>query len=152
MVLVSACLWGEHTRYDGRSSLCGELKQALAERTVLLVCPEVMGGLSVPRLPARFVDAHYGQEGSEILANCAKLQDCNGRNVTHAYVKGAQAVLALALGQRVKRAYLKDRSPSCGYDPEGRNPRGGPGLGVLSALLLQHGVEVIEVRASSVDS
>ncbi|MBV1752315.1 MAG: hypothetical protein KUA39_11920 [Desulfarculus sp.] len=44
---------------------------------------------------------------------------------------------------------MKDRPPSCGWDPQGVNPQGGPGQGVLAALLSQMGVTVREVRSSA---
>lgn len=146
MVLVSACLWGEHTRYDGKNSLCMELKRQLAQEPVLALCPEVMGGLSVPRPPAHFVNAAFGREGEDLLNGHARMLDAQGHDVSEAFIAGARQVLAMALAHGVKRAYLKDRSPSCGYDPNGLNPNGGPGLGVLSALLRANDIHVIEVR------
>ena len=51
-VLVSACLLGVSCRYDGRSKghpLAGEL---LKKHTAIPVCPEILGGLSTPRVPS----------------------------------------------------------------------------------------------------
>ncbi len=151
MILVSACLWGEPTRYDGQASACPSLKKRLAGREVLVLCPEVMGGLPVPRPAAAFVNASPGQEGQELLAGRARLIDATGCDVSQAFISGAQKVLNLALLRGVKCAYLKDRSPSCAYDLESLNPKGGPRLGVLAALLAAHGIEIKEVRMSSTD-
>lgn len=149
MILVSACLLGHCTRYDGRHSLCPDLRQDLGGQRLLALCPEVLGGLGVPRPPAHYLGGRFGQEGRDLLAGRARLLNGQGRDVSQAFIAGARAVLAQALAAGVRRAYLKDRSPSCGYDPQGRNPAGGIGLGVLSALLLEQGIEVIEVRAAS---
>ena len=57
--------------------------------------------------------------------------------------------LDAALSAKVSACLLKDRSPSCAWDPEGKNPKGGPGQGVLTALLIAHGLKVQEVRAKA---
>ena len=97
--------------------------------------------------PARLIDATPGREGLDVLQGRARLVDAQGRDVTQAFIAGARAVLAQALAAGVTQAWLKDLSPSCAHDPQGANPRGGPGQGVLTALLLQNGVQVIEVRS-----
>lgn len=149
MILVSACLLGQRTRYDGRHSKADDLMKLIKDRQVLAVCPEMLGGLGVPRPPARFVDAGLGREGSDVLAGKARLINDQGVDVSQAFIDGAQESLMQALEAGVDQAYLKDRSPSCGHDPEGRNPNGGPGQGVLAALLIEYGIEIIEVRAAA---
>lgn len=149
MILVSACLWGRNTRYDGRNSFSPELKERLEGQPVLALCPELAGGLGVPRPPARFVDARPGCEGQDLLAGRARLVDSQGRDVSAAFIEGARVVLDQVLAAGVTACYLKDRSPSCAYDPARRNPAGGPAMGVLSALLLDYGLDLIEVRAAA---
>lgn len=145
MILVSACLQGQATRYDGQALAVPPWLAAMDPRQMLSLCPEVLGGLAVPRPAARIVGAALGREGRDVLAGRARVLTADGQDLTAAFVAGAQAVLARALAAGVTRAYLKDRSPSCGHDPLGQNPRGGPGQGVLTALLLAQGIEVIEV-------
>jgi uncharacterized protein YbbK (DUF523 family) len=147
MILVSACLWGLCTRYDGRVLAVPPLLADLPEAEVLALCPEVLGGLGVPRPPARIVGATPGREGADVLAGRARVLTAQGLDLSQAFIAGAQAVLSQAREAGVSRAYLKDRSPSCGHDPRGHNPRGGPGQGILTALLLSHGIEVVEVGA-----
>jgi uncharacterized protein YbbK (DUF523 family) len=77
------------------------------------------------------------------------LVNSQGIDVTKEFVRGAKVVLGQAQRHFVRQAFLKDRSPSCGFDPQGLNPAGGPGLGVLSALLRAEGIEVTEVRADA---
>jgi uncharacterized protein YbbK (DUF523 family) len=147
LILVSACLWGHATRYDGRHSQSSELARELEGRPVLALCPEVAGGLGVPRPPARFVNARPGCEGQDLLAGRARLINDQGQDVSAAFIEGARVVLERVLAQGVTRCYLKDRSPSCAYDPARRNPGGGPAIGVLSALLMEYGLDLREVRS-----
>jgi len=147
VILVSACLVGQAVRYDGRHSLAPDLVRELAGRPHLALCPELLGGLGVPRPPARFSGARPGREGRDVLEGRARLVTPEGQDVTAAYLAGAQQVLAVARAAGVEAAWLKDRSPACAWDPQGRNPLGGPGMGVLAALLVRHGIAVREVRA-----
>lgn len=53
-IVVSACLMGENCKYNGLDNYHRKLVEA-CERTgteVLLVCPEVFGGLPTPRKPS----------------------------------------------------------------------------------------------------
>lgn len=145
MILVSACLLGQVTRYDARVLAAPAWLAAMDPRQLLPLCPEVLGGLAVPRPAARIVGATPGSEGTDVLAGRARVLTAEGQDVTAAFIAGAQAVLARALAAGVTSACLKDRSPSCGHDPQGQNPRGGPVQGVLTALLLDRGIEVMEV-------
>lgn len=149
MILVSACLLGQSTRYDGGHCLEPELWVRLQSQPYMALCPEVMGGLGIPRPPARFQGATRGKEGAEVLAGRARLITDDGRDVTDAFIEGARRVLAAAKAAGVTKALLKDRSPSCAWDPFGQNPQGGPGQGVLAALLKAQGIEVVEIRADA---
>ncbi len=102
-VLISACLLGMACRYDGLSKpLPCEILNALKERYHLIpICPEVMGGLSTPRIPA------------EVTANRAVLRR-DGKDITENYQKGANEALRLAKFFGCNIAILKERSPSCG--------------------------------------
>ena len=149
MILVSACLLGQSVRYDGRHSHAPDLSALLCRKPFLALCPEYLGGLGVPRAPARFVGARPGREGPDVLAGRARLVDDSGRDVSRNFVDGARLVLELALAAGVTECLLKDRSPSCGYDPRRENPQGGPGLGVLAALMLEAGIKITEIRAQA---
>lgn len=99
-VLISACLLGEPCRFDGRSSNNEQLKQALQDKQLIPVCPEVAGGLPIPR-PA-----------AEILGNRVVRED--GTDVTHYFEAGAQDCLESGVAQGATFAILKSRSPACG--------------------------------------
>jgi uncharacterized protein YbbK (DUF523 family) len=151
VILVSACLLGQAVRYDGRHSLAVELLRELEGRPYLALCPELLGGLGVPRPPARFQGARPGREGRDVLEGRARLVTPQGEDVTAAYLAGSHQALAIARAAGVEAAWLKDRSPACAWDPQGQNPLGGPGMGVLAALLARHGIAVREVRARAAD-
>jgi uncharacterized protein YbbK (DUF523 family) len=69
----------------------------------------------------------------------------SGTDVTDPFVRGAQRALETAREHGIQIAVLKERSPSCGsgeiYDGTFSGERR-PGLGVTTALLREHGVEV----------
>lgn len=142
-LLISACLLGQKVRYDGsdkdqRGTLLNEL---IEQGRVLAICPEVAGGLSVPRLPAEIQNA----DGAAILAGSARVLDSAGNDVTQAFLDGARQALQLAQRNNVKVAILKERSPSCGsqaiYDGT-FSKQAKPGRGVTAALLEQHDIKV----------
>ena len=54
-IMVSACLLGENCKYSGGNNLRPELLRLLSGHTVIPVCPEVLGGLPTPRVPAEIV-------------------------------------------------------------------------------------------------
>lgn len=102
-VLVSACLVGENCKYNGKNNKNDKIIEFLKDKEVILVCPEVMGGLSTPRLK------------SEIVLNGRQVINEKGEDVTRCFVKGAEKALEKALENNVKIAILKQKSPSCGY-------------------------------------
>ena len=129
--LVSACLVGLCTRYDGGHKSSPVCQRLLADRCWLPVCPEQLGGLPTPRQAADI----QGGDGHTVLAGKARVITRTGDDVTTCFIRGARQVLAIAQAQRIRLAILKSRSPSCGLHPI---------PGVTAALLLQHGIEIIE--------
>ncbi|MFI6455076.1 DUF523 domain-containing protein [Streptosporangium amethystogenes] len=143
-ILVSACLMGRKVRYDGSAKTSGDALLAAWRRQGRLVpfCPEVEGGLPVPR-PAAEIEGGAG--GAAVLSGAARVLTAGGTDVTAAFLTGAQAALAVARSFDVKVAILKEGSPSCGsltvYDGTFTGRRV-PGHGVTSALLELHGITV----------
>lgn len=137
--LVSACLLGRKCRYDGRDSIEFGLIEKLAPDDIVPVCPEEMGGLGTPREPAEIREG----EGSDVLDGKARVVDRTGRDVTDAFIAGAQKALEEGLREGVRVAYLKTRSPSCG--PSGIAARGGirKGRGVFAELLRRQRIKMI---------
>jgi uncharacterized protein YbbK (DUF523 family) len=131
IVLVSSCLTGLCTRYDGNLRPSPACLEALAGKHWLPVCPEQLGGLPTPRPAADLI----GGDGYDVFAGRARVVTMGGLDVTSHFLLGARQCLAVAQAQNIRRAYLKARSPSCGLTPR---------PGVTAALLLQHNIEVIE--------
>ena len=127
--LISACLCGCPCRYDGQSRPASTLARLVSLELALPICPEVDGGLPIPRTPC------------ERLGEC--VIDQNGQDRTLAYQAGAEHALHLAQAHHITAAILKERSPSCGsteiYDGTFTRTRI-PGMGVTAQLLRQHGL------------
>ncbi|MDR3255453.1 MAG: DUF523 domain-containing protein [Synergistaceae bacterium] len=102
-ILVSECLYGGRiVRYDG-----GEVPENdarflkwKAEGRLVPICPEVFGGLPIPRPDSQRV-------GDKVLTG-------TGKDVTKEYTSGATETLRLAQEHDVVFAIMKQDSPSCG--------------------------------------
>ncbi|MCK4837767.1 MAG: DUF523 domain-containing protein [Desulfobulbaceae bacterium] len=129
--LVSACLLGFNTRYDGLTKTSTTCKNELKGAIWIPVCPEQLGGLSTPRTPADLV----GGQGAEVLVGKARVITRSGEDVSEQFISGARQVLKIALEQQVHGAFMKCGSPSCGA---------GEVLGVTAALLKNNGIPVRE--------
>lgn len=131
VILVSACLTGLCTRYDGLSKPSPACLEYLSGRRWIPVCPEQLGGLPTPRTAADL----SGGDGYDVLGGKASVVDKQGKDVTQQFILGARQCLTIAQSQNVTTALLKARSPSCGLTPA---------TGVTAALLSENGIKVIE--------
>jgi len=131
-LLISACLMGVKCRYDGQTKPLPCLRQLMDEYTLIPVCPEVLGGLPTPRVPAERI-------GDRVITR-------DGRDVTANYEQGAQEALRMAQMTGCATALLKERSPSCGsgviYDGSFSDGLC-PGDGVCGELLKKNGLNVL---------
>ena len=132
-ILISSCLLGENVKYDGKNNLIKDpiLNKLKKIASLIPICPEVMGGLSIPRTPAE-------QQNQKVI-------DKNARDVTAEFIKGADISFDLANNNNAIAAILKERSPSCGvhqiYDGTfSKIPING--MGVTTKLLIQNGIKV----------
>ena len=139
--LVSACLLGCPTAYDGGARIQDELVALAARGQVVPVCPEAASGMAIPRPPAEII----GGDGDDVLNGRARVVTISGEDVTVAFLHGAECALAIVQRYAITRAILKQRSPSCGsthiYDGT-HSGRLRAGAGVTAALLRRHGVVV----------
>ncbi len=139
--LVSACLLGMPVAYDGQGRLMQRLLTLAAQGWVVPFCPEVAGGLAIPRPPAEIV----GGSGEDVLDGQARVVTRAGEDVTEAYLRGAETALVTVQRYGVTTAILKQHSPSCGsaciYDGT-HSGRLRAGQGVTAALLRRHGLTV----------
>lgn len=141
-VLVSSCLLGHRTRYDGADALCEELIDELQGHEIIAFCPELLGGLPTPRPRAEIA----GGTAGKVLDGEAKVTDENGRDVTGEFIKGAQKTLELAREHSISTAYLKEKSPSCGVETVYSQGRLVKGRGVTTELLLREGIDIRGVK------
>jgi len=133
-ILVSACLVGKPVRYNGHHNLQPHplLQQWFEQGRLVVLCPEVAGGLPVPREPAE------RQPDRRILT-------VGGADVTDAFRRGAELALKLVKRYRIRLAVLKESSPSCGSQSiyDGRfHGRKIDGQGLTCERLRRHGVTV----------
>ncbi|NKZ07681.1 DUF523 domain-containing protein [Actinomadura latina] len=142
-ILVSSCLAGRPVRYDGAAK---PVEVDLFERwrlegRLVPFCPEVSGGLTVPRPAAEIV----GGDGGDVLTGTARVLTGTGKDVTAEFLQGARLALAAAQRSGARTALLKEGSPSCGthriYDGTFTGAAS-PGTGVTTALLQRSGITV----------
>lgn len=130
-LLVSACLIGLACRYDGKEGKRTDIEALSEKYNIIPVCPEIYGGLPTPRTPSE-------RMGERVLMK-------NGVDVTENYNRGAECALRLCREFSVKKALLKEKSPSCG---SGKIYDGGfsgtltDGDGVTTELLKKNGIAV----------
>lgn len=130
-LLISSCLIGNNTKYNGKNNYIKEIEQLKLKYELIPICPEVLGGLSIPRDP------------SEI--NNDKVISINNKDVTKEFNIGANKALNIALLNNIKYALLKDGSPSCGntyiYDGSFKNNKI-DGIGITTKLLKSHNIKI----------
>jgi uncharacterized protein YbbK (DUF523 family) len=130
-MLVSACLLGVKCRYDGGGQILPALEALMTRYELIPVCPEQLGGLPTPRIPAE-------RQGNRVVNR-------QGEDVTSAFLRGAEQACRLAQLYDARLALLKARSPSCGcgeiYDGSFSGRRI-PGNGIAAERLTAMGVEV----------
>src|SRR5437868_12017614 len=83
-ILVSSCLMGRPVRYDGGARPVDDelFERWRAEGRLVPFCPEVAGGLPVPRPPAEIVES--------------RVRTVHGQDVTDAFLQGARLALETA--------------------------------------------------------
>lgn len=132
MKLCSACLLGVKCRYNGESKLNKKVIALSKKERFLPVCPEILGGLSIPREQTEI-------KGGKVLTK-------SGKNLTSYFEKGAKEVLKAAQSLNIKEAIFKQKSPSCGcgqiYDGTFSNKLI-KGDGITTSLLKRNKIKVI---------
>lgn len=134
-ILISRCFLGENVRYNGKTIPLNHRLLTLwqQQNRLIAICPEVSGGLSVPREPA------------EQHPSSGKIITVSNIDVSAQFNLGAKKALALCRQHNIRFALLKESSPSCGstliYDGSFSNHKI-VGQGVTSMLLTQQGIKV----------
>lgn len=134
-IMVSACLLGENCKYNGGNNYSEKVAAYIQGHEVIPVCPEVMGGLPIPRIPAEIVNG--------IVTNR------EGRSVDTEFRRGAQIALGIAKKEQPDVIIMQSRSPSCGskeiYDGS-FSKRRIKGQGIFAAEVMAEGFSVIDVE------
>lgn len=136
--LVSACLMGVDCKYNGKNNLNDMLIKLSDKYRLIPVCPEQLGGFSTPRPKAEVVCRDLAKGTVRVVRE-------NGEDVTKYFENGARQVLKIANLMKIKKAVLKEKSPSCGvykiYDGS-FSGKLTDGSGVTTRLLKENGIEV----------
>lgn len=131
-VLVSACLLGIDCKYSGGNNASEKVKAFVRDKTVVCVCPEVMGGLPVPRIPCERRDG--------------RIVNRNGEDCTEAFEKGVQMIMESIRDMPIDMVILQPRSPSCGRDVIYDGSFSGrlvPGSGILAEALQKRNIPIV---------
>ena len=130
-IVGSACLLGENCKYSGGNNRSEALLALLEGHEVIPVCPEVLGGLPVPRVPAEIVDG--------VVINR------DGISVDAEFRRGAAVALEICRREKPDLVILQPRSPSCGVGSVYDGTFGGklvPRNGIFAALAAENGFRV----------
>lgn len=140
-ILVSACLLGLATRYDGATKRNQAVLDWLARERLLPipVCPEQLAGLPTPRDQTLFRSG----DGQAVVAGTGEVVAVSGQPMNAQFLRGARETLHVARLTGCRRALLKERSPSCGVHQIHRGEELVAGVGVATALLLEAGFTVM---------
>ena len=136
MILVSSCLLGINCKYSGGNNYQEKILKLVKEGKAIFACPEQLGGLTTPRLPAEIV---Y-KDNKRYVINKEE------RDVTEEYERGAEEVLKILKEMNITKVIFKSKSPSCGcgqiYDGTFSNKLI-KGNGITTQLLIDNGIEVL---------
>lgn len=130
-IIVSACLLGSKVRYDGKEKKNSKVIELVDYFNIIPICPEVDGGLKIPRDPCEIVS-------DKVLTK-------EGKDCTKEYHLGSEKALHLAKYKNIRFAILKEGSPSCGvkkiYDGSFSN-RLISGSGITAKAFIDAGIKV----------
>lgn len=144
MLAVSSCIAGMKCRYNATDTYNPLVMSHIADNYIA-ICPEILAGLDIPRAACEIVEG----SGEDVLNGTARIIDKNGVDITEIMICGAEKALQICLENSITKAYLQTKSPTCGsgkiYDGTFSDTLK-PGDGLFTALLKQHGIEVIEVK------
>ena len=134
-VLISACLLGENCKYNGSNNYNQAVIDFVANKEIIAVCPEVAGGLPVPRPPVEILEG--------------RVCDVDGNFYDKEFQEGIERTLSLLVEKDVDFAILQSRSPSCGvnqiYDGSFTGNKI-TGSGLFAQALQKQGYRVIDAQ------
>lgn len=134
-VMVSACLMGKNCKYNGKNNYSNKVADFVKDKEVVLICPEQLGGLPTPRVPAEIVNG--------------RVINADGEDVNKEFTEGAKKAFDIALSKKVDMAILQSRSPSCGSKQVYDGTFSGQlieGKGIFADMLIKNGIKVIDAE------
>jgi len=136
-LLISSCLLGENVKYDGSNNCLHKniLDKLKSKYELCSFCPEIEGGLPIPRIPCEIIS----QKPLKIINKIDEDKTIN-------FIHGANKTLELCQKYDIKLALLKANSPSCSnrfiYDGT-FNSNKIEGFGVTAKLLMENYIKVL---------
>ncbi len=140
-VLVSACLLGLPTRYDGKS--VDNITDFLSKLGYFPIpfCPEQLIGFSTPRFPMEIENG----DAKKFFKENGKIFDVSGKDLSLLVRRKLADLENFVKKFPFKRAILKDKSPFCGvkkvYDGS-FSSKLVEGFGLFSYILMINNFEV----------
>ena len=132
-IVVSACLLGRNCKYNGGNNRSERVLEYIKDKDVIEVCPEMLAGLGVPRVPIEIVDG--------------VIMSRDGRCVDGALREAIARILDELKGEEIECAILKSRSPTCAVKQVYDGTFSGvlvDGMGALAEALKDAGYKVID--------
>ena len=133
-IAVSACLLGENCKYNGGNNYNEKVMEFVKGHEVIGVCPELLGGLPVPREPA------------EIADGIVRTKD--GASVNEEFRLGAEAAMNIIEENHIELVILQSRSPSCGVKAIYDGTFSGNlivGQGIFAQMLAKRNYKIVDV-------
>ncbi len=129
---VSACLAGHCCRYDGKDNGLEDIEEDLKKNRLLCICPEVLGGLPIPRISCEI-------QGDKVINQL-------GVDKTYEFIQGAKKCFEIIQENAINEVLLKSKSPSCGKDIVYDGTFGKKlikGHGITTKYLMERGIIVV---------
>jgi uncharacterized protein YbbK (DUF523 family) len=144
MYIVSACLAGIASRYDGTGLGDEAIMRLVASGDAIPICPEQLGGLPTPRIKISFRNG----DGHAIASGFKDVHAIgfDGIDYTDNLIRGAMEVLKIARLTNPKAVIFKDGSPSCGVNRVWIKNERVKGCGVTTAFLKREGINVMSLE------
>ena len=133
-IAVSACLLGENCKYNGGNNYNEKVMEFIKGHEVIGICPELLGGLPVPRKPA------------EIADGIVRTKD--GASVNEEFRHGAEAAMNIIEENDIELVILQSRSPSCGVKTIYDGTFSGNlivGQGIFAQMLAKRNYKIVDV-------
>ncbi len=146
MYIISACLMGENCKYNGGNNETRWVKELAERHRHVLVCPEVSGGLPVPRVPVEIVNGRaINQVGEDVTMQFRRGCELEWQRIEEKLKEW---------GEPIQGAVLKAKSPSCGknqiYDGSFTHTLT-EGDGFFAAFLREKGINIISEKEQIVE-